>query len=202
MGLAYAFPHEVTAEEAAQPCPTCPSARELARLAGSNDLLLASVGVAAINSLVPPIAEELEPGNGHRLLAEYGAGRSVALVGHFSFIEELRQQVRELWVLELHPEEGDLPACEAPRILPQADVVAISGSTLVNHTLEDLLALAKGRQVVLLGPSSIFSPILFDHGICAVCGAVVRDEEEVLRCVSAGVDFRCSAGIEKVIWRR
>ena len=175
--------------------------RALLPLAHSAHPVEASVGVAAINAAIRPDPAELEEGNGYQLIAERGAGRNVTLVGHFSFVDELRAQARNLWVLELHPEEGDLPASEAPRVIPRSDVVAISGSTLVNHTLEDLLALARGRHVILLGPTTIFSPVLSDHGISTVCGAVVRDVEEVRRCVHGGEDFRQGPGIVKVIWR-
>jgi hypothetical protein len=174
--------------------------RALLPLARSSHPVEASVGVAAINAAIRPDPADLVEGNGYELIAEQGAGRDVTLVGHFSFVDKLRACARNLWVLELHPEEGDLPASEAPRVIPRSDVVAISGSALVNHTLDDLLRLARGRHVILLGPSTVFSPVLFDHGISAICGAVVRDVEEVKRCVTGGVDLRECPGIVKVVW--
>jgi uncharacterized protein len=176
------------------------SLRQLASLARSAHPVEASVGVAAINAAIRPPAV-VEDGNGRELILARGAGRDVTLVGHFDFVDELRQKVRNLWVLELYPEPGDLPASEAPRVIPRSDVVAITGSSLVNHTLGDLLALARGRYVILLGASTIFSPVLFDLGVAAICGAVVEDLDEVRRCVLGGVGFRHSTGIRKVIWR-
>jgi uncharacterized protein len=189
------------------PLPPPPPWREasverLARLALSLDPVEASVGVAAVNAAIQPAPDELEEGNGYQLVLEKGAGRDVTLVGHFSFVERLREKARTLYVLELNPGEGDIEAARAPEVIPRSDVVAITGSTLVNHTLEDLLALARGRHVILLGPSTIFSTVLFDHGVSSICGAVVRDVAEVKRVVGEGVDFRSSTGIRKVIWRR
>lgn len=201
VGLAYLHPSDPGESLPAPRLPEKTSLRALALLAGSSHPVEASVGVAAINAAIRPDPASLEVGNGYEVVLQHGAGRDVTLVGHFSFVEQLRAQVRNLWVLELHPEEGDLPASEAPRVVPRSDVVAITGSTLVNHTLEDLLTLARGRHVILLGPSTIFSPVLFDYGVSTVCGAVVLDVEEVKRCVSEGVDFRLSPGIQKVIWR-
>ena len=182
--------------------PEGASLRDLTLRARSSHPLEASVGVAAINAAIRPDPASVEAGNGRQLILEHGAGRDVTLVGHFAFVDQLRAQVRNLWVLELHPQEGDLPASEAPRVIPRSDVVAITGSALVNHTLEDLLSLARGRPVILLGPSTIFSPVLFDYGVSAVCGAVVQDVEEAKRCVRAGVSFRYATGIQRVICRR
>jgi uncharacterized protein len=203
VGLAYL--HRAEPGTSPWPAPRWPeisSLRELAYLARSAHPVDASVGVAAINAIARPAAELLEEGDGLQLILEHGRGRDVTLVGHFPFVDRLRKYVRNLWVLELHPGEGDLPASEASRVIPRSDVVAITGSTLINHTLEDLLVLASGRPVILLGPSTILSPVLFDHGISAACGAVVQDVEEVRRCISAGMGFRFATGIRKVIWRR
>jgi len=67
-----------------------------------------------------------------------GTGRKVAIVGHFPFTERVRQAAEPCWVVELHPRSGDLPAERAPEVLPQADVVALTGTSLVNHTFDDL----------------------------------------------------------------
>ena len=61
----------------------------------------------------------------------------MALVGHFPFIPKLRPAVGQLWVIEQHPVEDDYPAEAAVDLIPQADVVAITGSALINHTLDD-----------------------------------------------------------------
>ena len=69
------------------------SARELAEYARSTDLLEASIGVAAINSLLEvdeSLAVEI---NASEVLASRGRGKNVALIGHFPFIPQLRQAV-------------------------------------------------------------------------------------------------------------
>jgi uncharacterized protein len=201
-GVGLAYRHKQTADEPAARWSKDTSVCQLALLARSSHPVEASIGIAAINSAIRPDPSVIEDGNGRELILEHGAGRDVTLVGHFDFVDELREKVRNLWVLELHPEQGDLPASEAPRVIPRSDVVAITGSSLVNHTLGELLDLARGRYVILLGASTIFSPLLFDCGVAAICGAVVQDLDEVRRCVLGGIGFRHSTGIRKVIWRR
>jgi hypothetical protein len=167
------------------------SARDLAGLARSESLMEAAIGVAAINALLPPSPELWVDVNAEEVIARHGAGKNVALVGHFPFIPRLREAVGTLWVLELQPGPGDLPSEAAPDIIPQADVVAITGTTLINHTLEGLLALCQpGALALVLGPSTPLSPVLFDYGVRILSGAVVEDSEAVLRAVSQGANFR------------
>ena len=109
-------------------------ARALAELARSSDLLEASIGVAAINSLLTVDELKAREINAADVLASRGAGRNVALIGHFPFIDRLRPAVGQLWVIEQHPLEGEYPADAAAELLPKADVVAITGSALINHT--------------------------------------------------------------------
>lgn len=167
------------------------SARTLAGLATSESPLEAAIGLAAINALLPRNPELWLDLNAEAVMARYGAGKRVALVGHFPFIPRVRPQVDTLWVLELQPRGEDLPAEAAARVLPQADVVALTGTTLINHTFEELMALRRpDALVLLLGPSTPLSPILFDYGIHLVSGSVVEDIPAVLQAVGQGANFR------------
>ncbi|MCL5108420.1 MAG: DUF364 domain-containing protein [Chloroflexi bacterium] len=90
---------------------------------------------------------------------------------------------------------ADAPVREA-RVGPFLTVVAITGSTLVNRTLGDLLRLCpRDAYVVVLGPSTPLSPVWFDYGVQAVSGTVVADEDLVLRQVSQGAVFRQVRGV-------
>jgi uncharacterized protein (DUF4213/DUF364 family) len=175
------------------------TARQLAEYALSAHWLEASVGVAAINSAIELNEAALEEGNGVELVMELASGKGLAVVGHFPFTEQARGKVREMWVLELDPKGGDLPAGMAPEVIPRADVVAITGTTLVNHTLDGLLGLARGKKVVVLGPSAILSPILFQFGVFAVCGVVVDDKAAVIRQLKEGGSLRRLPGARQVI---
>lgn len=181
--------------------------RELIKLAFMEDKpVLTSVGVAALNALLPdPLPEMVEEEQVESLLARYGANRTVALIGHFPFVPRLRDQVGELQVLELRPRQGDLPAAMASDVLPQADVVAITSMALINRTLEPLLELcAPEALVVMLGPSTPMSPVLFEYGIDILAGAQVIDIEGVLRSVCQGGNFRQihRAGVKLVTQKR
>ncbi len=187
------FAHEHEAEPLVPQAGTLQDmeAHALAQWALSEKPILASVGMAAINALLPPLPHLWFEANAEDLIAALGAGRRVVLVGHFPFVERLRGRVGELLVLEQTPRPGDLAAELAPQVVPTAEVLVITAMTLANHTLEGLLALrSPGARVLLLGPSTPLSPRLFAHGVDVLCGAAVTDIEAVLRAISQGANFR------------
>ena len=166
-------------------------ALELAHWALSEQPTLASIGIATINALLPRQPQLWVDGNAEEMIAARGQGKKVALIGHFPFVERLRQNVGHLTVLELQPRPGDLHAGQAQDVLPQSDVIAITGMTLINHTLPDLLELCPpDAYVMVLGPSSPLSPILFEHGVSLISGSVVQKIDPVLTTASQGGNFR------------
>jgi uncharacterized protein (DUF4213/DUF364 family) len=173
------------------------SALELAELARSDSLLEASIGLAAINALLDVDEEACVELNAEQvILDQIRSARSpdrsrVVVVGHFPFIPRVREAASQLWVLEKHPGEGDLPAEAASEIIPQADVVAITGTSLINHTFEELMGLCRPEAFVLvLGPTAPLSPVLFNYGVDVISGTLVTEPETVLRYVSQGASFR------------
>jgi uncharacterized protein (DUF4213/DUF364 family) len=165
-------------------------ANALAQWVRSESPTEVAIGLATLNALLP------EPAQPRSLAAEayiaaQGEACRVALIGHFPFVEWLRSRVAQLWVLELQPRRGDYAAEQADEIIPQADVLAITSSTLINGTFERLFALRRpGAKVMLLGPSTPLSPRLFELGIDVLSGSLVREIEAVRRCVRQGGNFR------------
>lgn len=179
------------------------SALALVEYARSDILLEASLGLAAINSLVDVDEDRCKMVNASAVLADKGKGKDVAIVGHFPFIPKLQKLAKTLWVLEKSPREGDLPAEDAEEILPRADVVGITGSTFINHTLEGLLELCKRESwVMVIGATTPLSPILFDYGIDMVAGSKVIDQQKTLSCISQGATFRQIEGVAHLVMER
>jgi len=131
-------------------------------------------------------------------LARKGKGMNIAIIGHFPWVPELRKVARELWVIEQRPREGDLPAEAAEYILPQADVVGITGTSFINHTIEKLLELSKRSFTVMVGPTSPLSPVLFDYGVDVIGGVKVVEPENAIRSISEGAIFRQVQGVKLV----
>jgi uncharacterized protein (DUF4213/DUF364 family) len=179
------------------------SAHELAEYARSENLLEASIGVAAINSLLNVDETRVVEMNASDVLNQQGRGKRVALVGHFPFISQLRVSAGELWVIEQQPTTEEYPAEAAADLIPKAEVVAITGMALINHTLDGLLALCDPKALVMiLGPSTPLSPVLFDHGVSLLSGAQVIDEAAALGTLCQGATFQQMAGVRLVTLAR
>ena len=180
-------------------------ARALAKLSLSNRILEASIGIAAINSILPIDESLCVDLNAESEIRSQGKGKRIVIVGHFPFVKSLGADARELWVLELPGRErpGDITGNEAKTLLPQAEVVAITSTALINHTLGGILDLiAPNAYKMMLGPSTPLSPVLFDYGFDAISGSIVVDRNQVLNCISQGANFRQVKGVRKVTLRR
>jgi len=176
---------------------------ELAQLAYSESILEAAIGMATINSVLEVDEACCIELNAAELIIEKGKGKRIAVVGHFPFIPRVRKHSKELWIIEKNPKEGDFTEAEADNLIPKADVVAITGTALTNHTMERLLGLCNPRAyVIVLGDTAPLSPILFDYGLNAVSGTRVIDAEMALRCVSQGANFRQIKGVRRLTMMR
>ncbi len=99
------------------------TALELAAFSLSGNTLEAGIGLATINSLIDPPPVNSEKINVADLLAEKGKERKIVLIGHFPFIPKLKRVADTVWVIDLNPGEGEFSPSDAPRLLPEADIV-------------------------------------------------------------------------------
>lgn len=167
------------------------SVKELARLAFSGDISEASLGLAAINSLIEVGESRITETNAGDLLVQEGADKNVSVIGHFPFTDDLRKVARNLWVIEKWPRPGDIPEKDAQVYLPISDIVAISSTTLINHTLSDVLSLCSEEALkMLLGPTTPMTTVLFDYGIDIISGSIVMDKAVALKHIGEGANFR------------
>jgi uncharacterized protein (DUF4213/DUF364 family) len=194
--------------------------RELAAYARSWCFEEASIGVAALNSFYN--APENNPELKACLCKEDGSfvegrlarqsdiiaseirnhrGGKVAVIGHFHNLEEFAESCT-LSILERNPSGSDFPdpACEF--ILPEQDLVIITGTSLTNKTLPRLLELSRKVRTVLAGPSCVCAPALFDYAVDKIGGAVVVDSSEAQLWLSHGIHLPFGHGVEMVNFAR
>ena len=158
--------------------------REAARAAASWNLTEAGFGLAAVNSFynTPERMEALGTYLPFEIYATEGLdlrGRTVGIVGHMHGPKGLRDVAKAVYVLERAPQPGDYPDAACDLLLPQCDLVLITGSSLVNKTLPHLLELCRDAVTVLTGPSVPMCPALLDFGIDRLAGLVVTEREEM-----------------------
>ena len=126
------------------------------------------------------------------------------MIGHFPFAGRLESMCGELWVFERGAGrcDGDFGEEMMDELLPQADVVAVTSTSLINRTLSDILARVRPDAFVLmLGPSTPLTPRLFDCGVDLLCGTIVADPTSVMRAVEQGAVTRQITGVRRVcLW--
>lgn len=117
----------------------------------------------------------------------------VGMVGCFSpLIEPIRRRARRLFVFERGQRLTSdlLPENRAGELLPQCSVAIITATTLLNGTIDALLAVAANcREVVVLGPSTPLVPEVFaklPRRATLLAGVLVNEAEELLRTVARG----------------
>lgn len=156
----------------------------------------ASAGMAAVNAALntPARADALGCTGGHYADGIDCTGKTVGLIGHMHGPAGMRQAAKEVYILERAPQEGDYPDAACDWLLPQCDIVLITGSSLINKTLPHLLSLCPQALTVLTGPSVPLCPALLDCGLDRISGLLVRDREALRAHVAEnrrGSPFGC-----------
>jgi uncharacterized protein (DUF4213/DUF364 family) len=169
---------------------------------GANGIRRA-VGIAAMNALAdtcwqrrPNPETELRLGVDAFDATEIHPGDKVVVVGAFvPFLRELKRRRQPFLVLEQDPatlKADELPffrpAEQAAEVVPGADVLLITGTTLINDTLEDLLSLANpAARVTMVGPTVSMLPDAFLRRGADVLGTVrITAPEEFLDILAEG----------------
>ena len=151
---------------------------QAARAVKSWNLEEASFGLAAANAFYnTPSRLAGLPDYGHYADGLDFTGMTVGIVGHMHGPAGLREQARQVYVLERDPRPGDYPDSACELLLPRCDLVIITGSSLINKTLPRLLSLCPNAYTILTGPSVPLCPVLLDFGIDRLSGLVVTQRE-------------------------
>lgn len=120
----------------------------------------------------------------------------VVIVGAFvPVIKAMKRRGQSFCILEqdpatLKPDELPFfaPAERASQEVPKADLLVVTGTTLVNDTLESLLAAAKyTARIVVVGPTASLAPeAFFRRGVALVGGVEVTAPDLLLDLLAEG----------------
>jgi len=163
-------------------------------------MLLRSLQFAVINAISGriihefdyQIVEDKDPVD----LLDLSGQKKICMVGAFQgYMTKLANSGHQLSVLELQEdvfrEEHKrffVPAVKAAEYLPFADIIMITGLTLVNNTIDNLLQMIPpGRQVVVVGPSAGLIPdMLFQYHVNIIGSLRILDTDKLFRIAAEG----------------
>ncbi len=154
---------------------------DVARLCLEWDLNAASLGTAAVNSLLP------DPGgvkvDGYARVKELC--RDAGLVVFIGYFKPFLSIPNRYVVIEKSFHDGVLPDEAFQEYLPKADLVVISGSAFVNKSLERLLRISGGYNLIV-GLTTPPCSVLFEYGADELLYSRIVDGGEVYRTVCLG----------------
>ena len=124
------------------------------------------------------------------------AESSVVVVGAVvPILRKLKARGGRWWVIEQDPQtlKGDemnhfIPADQSAATISAADVLIVTGVTLVNHTLDPILQAARpDAEIAVIGPTASMLPdALFARGVRVVGGVWVKEPDQLLDVLAAG----------------
>ena len=169
----------------------------------SKEPIKAAVAIATLNALSAGCWERELAGDYHIQMdtdaldvVRMPTDLSVAVIGAFvPVLRKLKARGGRWWVIEQDPRtlKADelahfIRADESRETIAAADVLIITGVTLVNHTLEPILEAARpDAEIAVIGPTASLLPdALFARGVRVVGGVRVKKPDELLDVLAAG----------------
>ena len=184
------------------------SGRPLAELAGwlrRFEPHEATIGLAAVNAAIntpanPALANATPvrgaaPGN----LAVFShfrpqlTGQRVVVIGRYPGLDALLEGL-DATVLERQPGPGDLPDPACEYLLPEADWVFLTASSLANKTFPRLAELSRHATTVLMGPGTPWLPAFAAFGIDYLAGVAIDDAAWLRQTAAEGGGTRLFEG--------
>lgn len=192
-GLAYTFRNEL-----GKCCGTMDTAGSLIGMDAAeiipwvkeNNRLRAAIGLASINAVINNSRQNWDTGN---ILKAFSINSSdtFGMVGEFKpILSKVRAMTKSIYVFEQNISAGSglYSEDEIPLYLPKCDIVVITATSIINHTIDEVLSYCENaKEVYLVGPSTPLCPEVFSHhNITILAGSIVKNSELILQIVSQG----------------
>lgn len=115
----------------------------------------------------------------------------IIVIGNMvSLIERLSKKAKNIWVFERNPKMrmyGALSDCFEFRYLEESDVVIVTGTTLLNDTVDPVLKYAKRAHTkIIVGPTAQIHPDVLLEYFDAVASLRVKDIEATIKIIKLG----------------
>ncbi|EIJ41697.1 hypothetical protein BegalDRAFT_0786 [Beggiatoa alba B18LD] len=162
----------------------------------------AVIGMAAINAAINADAESLYA-QAQRLECKNTANlavfehflprlkdQKIVVVGRYPNLNRYCE-ILDMTVLERQPTDiNDYPDTACEFLLPEADWVFLTATSIPNKTFPRLIELSQNAQVVLMGPTVPWLPELADFGVDYLAGVKIENPTLVRQTVAEGGGVR------------
>lgn len=181
------------------------TALEATKMVFSPHLLPSVLGVATINALLSTKNKfEFTLGN---ILDFLPISRedTIGIVGAFlPFLPPLRKKTSKIYVFERYPISGVkeyYPDWAEPSLLPHCSIVIISGTTVINKTIDRVLSYLNPSQMIgIVGPTASLAPsIFFKHKVSFLSGVKITNSVELIDLIKQGGGTRDFQGCTKKV---
>ena len=196
-GVAYTFPKGGQCgldQQSSQKPMAGRNVSEIIPHLGGKNLVLSSIALAALNALLAAgeLPKGTKPGDVLDNL-DIRNGDRLCRVGCFlPLIPALEKKKVQVVSVDEQPKPGARPAEEADKLLPGSQIAIITGTAIINNTIDHLLDLAEScREVAVLGPSTpLLSDAFSDTPVSCLSGIRIQEPLKVLQIIGEGGGFR------------
>ncbi|SHE83447.1 hypothetical protein SAMN02745164_01238 [Marinitoga hydrogenitolerans DSM 16785] len=155
----------------------------------SGDPLLRSVSYAAVNAVFNKNPERFIEGDTLKLM-EFNKKDIVGIVGEITpFVDALRPKVWDVLIFD-RQRRADyiLPDWAIIEMLPKCTAIIITGTTIVNGTIDWILNYVNTDRVAIAGPSTIMVEDVFPVKILS--GSYIENSEKLFDLIKKGAGTR------------
>jgi len=172
---------------------------DILKMAKSIEILPSIVGAATVNALLKPDERNIAYGNALDYL-KISKEDIVGIIGALMpLMPVIRSKAKKFYVFDRYPIANLKEYCPdwvESLILPQCSIAIISGTSVFNRTIDQLLSyLSNACKIALIGPTTPLAPEIFKkYKIDILSGVKVVDAKKILRIVSQGGGTRDFGG--------
>jgi uncharacterized protein (DUF4213/DUF364 family) len=116
-------------------------------------------------------------------------GKKVVIIGRYPHLEKYQEQL-DLSVIERQPQGNDYPDSACEYLLPNADWVFITASSITNKTFPRLAQLSSNAKTVLMGPTLPWLAEFKEFGIDYLAGVDITNSSQLLETIAQGGGVR------------
>lgn len=167
------------------------------------NVLKSAIGVATLNALTQMIIDANKANDYHIIKNEDGFDllniqphETVSLIGAFGpYIRRLKNMGNPFFIIEkrpqaLRPDEIKYfkPESEMISAIEKSKVLIITGTAIVNHTIDSILSMIKNDlRVAIIGPTASMIPdAFFKRGTNIMAGVRITDSDGMIKILKQG----------------